>query len=99
MQAALAVSVHMKRYIADTEKKAKGAPQFPEAAPATGKKVAIIGAGPAGMAAAYYLALAGHKVTVFESHAKSGGMLRYGIPYYRLPDSVLADEFGAIEKR
>ena len=49
------------------------------------------------MAAAYYLALAGHKVTVFESHAKSGGMLRYGIPYYRLPDTILKDEFGAIE--
>ena len=89
---------YMKRYIADTEKKEKGAPQFPKPAPATGKKVAIIGAGPAGMAAAYYLALAGHKVTVFEAHAKSGGMLRYGIPYYRLPDSVLVDEFGAIEK-
>lgn len=88
----------MKRYIADCEKKAHGGPQLPEPAPATGKKVAIIGAGPAGMAAAYYLLLAGHAVTVFEAHGKSGGMLRYGIPFYRLPDHILAGEFDAVEK-
>lgn len=88
----------MKRYIADCEKEQFGAPQLPEPLPATGKKVAVIGAGPAGMAAAYYLALEGHSVTVFEAHGKSGGMLRYGIPFYRLPDHILAGEFDAVEK-
>lgn len=51
----------------------------------TGKKVAIIGGGPGGLSAAYYLALMGHKVTIFEQRKQLGGMLRYGIPNYRLP--------------
>ena len=88
----------MKRHISDTEIREKGAPQLPEPGPDTGKKVAIIGAGPAGMTAAYFLRLQGHKVTVFEAHEKSGGMLRYGIPYYRLPDETLVHELDAIEK-
>ena len=88
---------NMKRYIADAELAAKSKPDLPAPAAATGKKVAIIGAGPAGMTAAYFLRLQGHTVTVFEKHKKSGGMLRYGIPYYRLPDATLAAEFGAIE--
>ena len=53
------------------------------------KKVAIIGAGPGGLSAAYYLRLQGHAVTVFESQASGGGMLRYGVPSYRLPDDEL----------
>ncbi|MDR2802678.1 MAG: FAD-dependent oxidoreductase, partial [Treponema sp.] len=86
-----------KRYIADTELAAKKKPDLPAPAASTGKKVAIIGAGPAGMAAAYFLRLQGHAVTVFEKHKAGGGMLRYGIPYYRLPDATLKTEFGAIE--
>jgi len=55
----------------------------------TGKRVAIIGAGPGGLSAAYYLRRKGHAVTVFESEARGGGMLRYGVPSYRLPDAAL----------
>ena len=88
---------YMKRHISDTEIKEFGQVQLPEPAPDTNKHVAIIGAGPAGMTAAYFLRLQGHSVTVFEAHAKSGGMLRYGIPYYRLTDQTLKDEFDAIE--
>ncbi|MDR3148346.1 MAG: FAD-dependent oxidoreductase [Treponema sp.] len=89
---------NMKRYIADTELAAKKKPALPEPAASTGKKVAIIGAGPAGMSAAYFLRLQGHAVTVFEKHQAAGGMLRYGIPYYRLPDATLKNEFGALEE-
>ena len=88
----------MKRYIADSELETEGAPVYPNPAPDTGKKVAVIGAGPAGMSAAYFLRLRGHAVTVFEAQEKSGGMLRWGIPYYRLPDAVLKQEFDPIEK-
>ena len=88
----------MKRYIADSELEAEGTPVYPNPAPDTGKKVAVIGAGPAGMSAAYFLRLKGHAVTVFEAQEKSGGMLRWGIPYYRLPDAVLKQEFDPIEK-
>jgi len=55
----------------------------------TGKKVAVIGGGPAGLSAAYFLTLMGHSVTIFEKRSKLGGMLRYGIPLYRLPDKYL----------
>lgn len=55
----------------------------------TGKKVAIVGAGPAGLTAAYYLVSKGHEVTVFDSFPKPGGMMRYGIPNYRLPEERL----------
>ena len=63
---------------------------------ATGKKVAVIGGGPAGLNAAYYLAIAGHEVTVYDAMPEMGGMLRYGIPEYRLPKAVLAKEVKAI---
>jgi formate dehydrogenase major subunit len=88
---------NMKRYIADAELAAHGKPELPVPAAPAGKKVAIIGAGPAGMTAAYFLRLQGHAVTVFEKHKASGGMLRYGIPYFRLPDETLSTEFGAVE--
>lgn len=62
----------------------------------TGKKAAIIGAGPAGLTAAYYLAKKGHEVTVFEMNEKAGGQCRYGIPAYRLPDALLDREIQTI---
>ena len=64
----------------------------PELAEPTGRKVAVIGGGPGGLSAAYYLAIMGHDVTVFEQREKLGGMLRYGIPAYRLPRERLDDE-------
>ena len=70
-----------------------------ENAASTNKKVAIVGAGPAGLTVAYYCALKGHEVTVFESMPEAGGMLRYGIPEYRLPNNVLAGEIAFIENQ
>ena len=65
-------------------------------APATSKTVAVIGGGPGGLTAAYYLALMGHQVTVYEQRAKLGGMLRYGIPNYRFPRHLLDAEIESI---
>ena len=70
----------------------------PEVENPTGKKVSIIGGGPAGLSAAYYLAIKGHNVTVYDMMDKMGGMLRYGIPEYRLPKAVLDKEIAMIEK-
>lgn len=68
----------------------------PECAPSTGKKIAVIGGGPSGLSAAYYLQLMGHQVTVFEKRSKLGGMLLYGIPSYRLPRERLQEDVDAI---
>lgn len=68
----------------------------PECEAPTGKKVAIIGSGPGGLSAAYYLALMGHKVTIFEQRKQLGGMLRYGIPNYRFPRKKLDEEIDSI---
>jgi formate dehydrogenase alpha subunit len=65
--------------------------------PATGKSIAIVGAGPAGLTCAYYLAKLGYKVTVFEALPEPGGMMRMGIPEYRLPRNILRDEIREIE--
>lgn len=64
----------------------------------TGKKVAVIGGGPAGLTAAYYLVKKGHEVTVFEENEKAGGQCRYGIPAYRLPDHVIDKEIAVLEE-
>lgn len=62
----------------------------------TGKKISVVGAGPSGMTAAYFLALMGHAVTIYDEHEEPGGMLRYGIPEYRLPKEKLAGDIKAI---
>ena len=67
-----------------------------EKKPATGKKVSIVGAGPAGLTAAFYLVRLGHEVTIYEAHGEAGGVLRWGIPAYRLPKNVLAKEVDLI---
>ncbi len=82
----------LKRYAVDH---AGEVPQ-PKKASSTGKSVAIIGGGPGGLSAAYYLALMGHKVTVYEMQKHLGGMMRYGIPSYRLPRQKLDDEIASI---
>ncbi len=74
----------------------KGLP-VPEKAPATGKSVGVIGAGPAGLTAAFQLAKRGHRVVVYDKMPKPGGMLRYGIPEYRLPKAVLDREIDVIK--
>lgn len=68
----------------------------PECAESTGKQVAVIGGGPGGLSAAYYLQLMGHQVTVYEMQPKLGGMLMYGIPNYRLPKDRLQEDIDAI---
>lgn len=68
----------------------------PAALESTGKKVAVVGGGPAGMTAAYFLSLMGHSVTIFERQEKLGGMLRYGIPEYRFPKARLDEDINAI---
>jgi len=85
----------MKRFVADRDngdwKKST------KKLPSTGKKVAIVGSGPAGLTAGYYLAKAGHSVTVYEQFSKAGGMMRVGIPDYRLPPEVLDGEIEVIK--
>lgn len=71
---------------------------IPAVAPSTGKTVGIIGGGPAGLTAAYFLAVKGHKVTIYDAMPKMGGMLRYGIPQYRLPKEVLDAEIDTVSK-
>lgn len=70
----------------------------PACAPSTGKKIAVVGGGPGGLSAAYYLQLMGHQTTVYEMLPKLGGMLRYGIPNYRLPKDRLDDDINSILK-
>jgi len=84
----------LKRYAADGEtgiwkKNARSGSD-------TGKKVAIVGAGPAGLTAAFYIRKQGHAVTIFDGHAEPGGMMRYGIPSYRLPRDILDKEVNEI---
>lgn len=81
----------LKRFVADYALK-KGVRLRPLLPPDSGRRVAIIGGGPAGLSAAYYLRGYGHRVTIFEKRPKLGGLLRYGIPAYRLPREILDQE-------
>jgi NADPH-dependent glutamate synthase beta subunit-like oxidoreductase len=83
-----------KRYAADKAGDLTG--WMSQTAPDSGHKVAVIGAGPAGLTAAFFLKKKGHRVTIFEARPKAGGMLRYGIPYYRLPAEILDKEINQI---
>src|SRR3974390_2977244 len=65
---------------------------------ATGRKIAVVGSGPAGHTAAFYLAMLGHDVTVFDSNSEAGGMLRFALPEYRLPKSALRREIELVER-
>jgi NADPH-dependent glutamate synthase beta subunit-like oxidoreductase len=85
----------LHRYAADQDR-AGAAPLLPARAPATGKAVAIVGAGPTGLAAALYLLQQGHVCTLFDAHPLPGGMLRYGIPAYRLPKDALDAEMAGL---
>lgn len=87
---------YLKAFAADNDLASKD-PYVPEKEKSSGKKVVIIGGGPAGLAAAYRLAVGGHDVTVYDMMPEMGGMLRYGIPEYRLPKAVLGQETKAIE--
>jgi formate dehydrogenase (NADP+) beta subunit len=92
-----AISIrNLKRYAAEHDNQ-RQMEKTPGRKSATDKKIAIIGSGPAGLTAAYYLANQGHSVVVFESLPLPGGMLRYGIPEYRLPRAVIDKEIRDIE--
>jgi len=91
------------RYLADTmykmgKEKQIYAKLMKEKLPATGKKIAIVGAGPAGITLGYYLVRLGHSVTVYDSHKEPGGILQYGIPSYRLPKDLLQKEIDLVKK-
>jgi len=87
----------LERFVADYERE-KGAVAIPKVAPPTGKKIAVVGSGPAGITVSYELLKAGHQVTIFEALHKLGGVLVYGIPEFRLPKSIVAAEIDTIKK-
>lgn len=82
----------LKRFAVDNA----GVVPAPPCAPATGKRVAIVGGGPSGLSAAYFLSLMGHKCVVYEMKSKLGGMLRYGIPNYRFPRERLQEDIDCV---
>lgn len=86
---------YLKYYAADADLASEDR-YMPEIKPDTGKKVGIIGGGPGGLSLAYFLRKQGHDVTIYDAMPEMGGMLRYGIPEYRLPKSVLDSEISAI---
>ena len=87
---------NLKRFAADQD--LDGETYLPECQEDTGKKVAIIGGGPYGLSMAYFLRRKGHAVTIFEAMPYAGGMLRYGIPEYRLPKEILEEEVSLIRE-
>ncbi len=86
---------YLKRFASDYDLQSE-TKYAPEPLPATGKKVAVIGAGPGGLSAAWFLRLKGHLVDIYEASPHPGGMLRYGIPPYRLPNEVINSEVKCI---
>ncbi len=88
---------YLERFAADTERR-KSTGSVPAVAEKTGKKVAIIGSGPSGLTVAGDLLIKGHDVTIFEAFHKSGGVLVYGIPEFRLPKEIVASEVATLEK-
>jgi ferredoxin len=87
----------LKRYVADFDLKSEK-PYVPTCNKNRNKQVAIVGAGPAGLAAAYYLQIDGYKCTIFDDHERPGGMLRYGVSQDKLPTDVLDAEIALIKK-
>lgn len=87
----------LKRYVADLDLQSSN-PYFPPCKPTQNKRVAIVGAGPAGLAVAYYLQRAGFCCTVFDEREQPGGMLRYGVSQQELPNNVLDKEIALIDK-
>lgn len=92
------IQIASLKYFAGDKDLALEEPYLPEMKEKTGKKVNIIGGGPGGLTAAYFLLVNGHDVTIYDQMPKLGGMLRYGIPQYRLPKSILQKEIDIIEK-
>ena len=87
----------LERFVADYERN-QGTVGLPKVAPPSGKKVAVIGSGPAGITVSYELLQAGHQVTIFEALHELGGVLVYGIPEFRLPKKIVAAEIDTIKK-
>ena len=92
------ISIAYLKYFAADEDMRSDDKFRPVKAEATGRSAAVIGGGPGGLTAAYYLALKGHSVTVFDAMPRMGGMLRYGIPEYRLPKSVLDRDIDSVSE-
>ncbi|UCD93977.1 MAG: FAD-dependent oxidoreductase, partial [Candidatus Zixiibacteriota bacterium] len=88
---------YLERVVADYER-AQGEIEIPEPPPPTGKKVAVVGSGPAGLTVAADLAKLGHKVIIHEALHKAGGVLVYGIPEFRLPKAIVAAEVDYLKK-
>ena len=87
----------LERFTADWER-SQGSGNLPEIAPATGKKIAIVGSGPSGLTCAYDLAKEGHHVTIYEALHEPGGVLIYGIPEFRLPKAIVAREIDLLKR-
>ncbi|SYZ73183.1 Sulfide dehydrogenase subunit alpha [Candidatus Zixiibacteriota bacterium] len=88
---------NLERFVADYERE-HGDIEVPEMPPATGKKIAVVGAGPAGLTVAADMALLGHKVVIYEALHKPGGVLIYGIPEFRLPKAIVKSEVEYLQK-